>query len=67
MGRIEKDGFTELEYVTSEGHRKFIRTPWLIGADGKRGVVRKKFLEPEGVKQVDAVYVYSTSRSRVSH
>ncbi|KAF9895305.1 hypothetical protein FE257_000209 [Aspergillus nanangensis] len=58
VNRIEKDNATEVEYITSEGERKWIRTSWLVGADGKRGVIRKRFLEPEGVKQVDAVWPY---------
>ncbi|EED14951.1 conserved hypothetical protein [Talaromyces stipitatus ATCC 10500] len=58
LNRVEKDNVTEIEYLTPEGDRKWIRTSWLVGADGKRGVVRKKFLEPEGIKQVDAVWPY---------
>lgn len=42
--------------MTPEGDHKWIRASWLVGADGKRGVVRKKFLEPEGIKQIDALY-----------
>lgn len=53
--RNEDSGITTIEYRTSQGMHKYIQTQWLVGADGKRGVVRKKFLEPEGVKQVDAV------------
>lgn len=42
--------------MTLEGDHKWIRASWLVGADGKRGVVRKNFLELEGIKQVDALY-----------
>jgi 2-polyprenyl-6-methoxyphenol hydroxylase-like FAD-dependent oxidoreductase len=38
--------------------KRFIRTSWLVGADGKRGVVRKKFLEPEGIRQDDSDWPY---------
>lgn len=47
------------EYTNAEGQRKTIRGSWLIGADGKRGVVRKHFLEPTaGIRQVDSAYRY---------
>lgn len=31
---------------------------WLVGADGKSGVVRKQFLEPSGIKQEPGLYFY---------
>ncbi|KAK2750485.1 hypothetical protein FQN55_002085 [Onygenales sp. PD_40] len=58
ISRIEVDDHTILEYVTQDGTKHSIRTSWLVGADGKRGVVRKKFLEPEGVRQEDGFYTY---------
>ncbi|PLN82185.1 FAD/NAD(P)-binding domain-containing protein [Aspergillus taichungensis] len=58
ISRQEEDGIMTVGYVTSTGERKTIQTRWLVGADGKRGVVRKKFLEPEGIKQVDGVWPY---------
>lgn len=45
-------------YRDLDGRERFIRTSWLVGADGKRGVVRKKFLEPEGVRQEDGEWTY---------
>ncbi|KAK0637352.1 hypothetical protein B0T17DRAFT_651931 [Bombardia bombarda] len=42
---------TIVEYKTFDGTLKSTRTSWLIGADGKTGVVRKEFLEPVGIKQ----------------
>jgi 2-polyprenyl-6-methoxyphenol hydroxylase-like FAD-dependent oxidoreductase len=51
LGRTEEDGYTIVEYLDEKGAFKSVRTSWLIGADGKRGIVRKKFLEPEGIKQ----------------
>ncbi|KAI0203039.1 hypothetical protein F4808DRAFT_467697 [Astrocystis sublimbata] len=48
-----------VEYVDAKGKHKNIRSSWLIGADGKRGVVRKQFLErTAGVRQVDSAYKY---------
>lgn len=55
LSRTEGEDHTIIEYRTIEGTIQAIRTSWLVGADGKRGIVRKKFLEPEGIKQVDAV------------
>jgi 2-polyprenyl-6-methoxyphenol hydroxylase-like FAD-dependent oxidoreductase len=37
-----------------------IKTQWLIGADGKTGIVRKKFLEPvANVQQITGLYEYT--------
>ncbi|TGJ85353.1 hypothetical protein E0Z10_g3421 [Xylaria hypoxylon] len=47
------------EYTDAKGQPGSIRGSWLIGADGKRGVVRKHFLEPSaGVRQVSGTYKY---------
>ena len=49
----------QIEYIASDGSTKHIRTAWLIGADGKRGVVRKTFLEPiADIRQVHSDYRY---------
>ncbi|KXG48295.1 Monooxygenase, FAD-binding [Penicillium griseofulvum] len=58
LSRIENEDHTIIEYRTADGTLQYIRTSWLVGADGKRGIVRKRFLEPEGIKQVDAVWPY---------
>lgn len=55
LSRNEEKRTTVVEYRTHEGENKTICTSWLVGADGKRGVVRKRFLEPEGIKQQDAM------------
>lgn len=48
-----------IEYQDQHGKHHFIDCSWLIGADGKRGIVRKYFLEPDaGIKQVDGRYTY---------
>jgi 2-polyprenyl-6-methoxyphenol hydroxylase-like FAD-dependent oxidoreductase len=58
VNRTEEDGSVIVEYVDAEGTKRAIRTSWFIGADGKRGVVRKKFLEPEGIVQQVGLYVF---------
>lgn len=52
IGRTEEPRTVVVEYRDSNGDTKKLRAKWLIGADGKGGVVRKRFLEPEGIKQV---------------
>jgi len=48
-----------VHYKENETERQ-IKTQWLIGADGKTGVVRKKFLEPTAdVQQVTGLYEYT--------
>ncbi|KAI1132174.1 hypothetical protein F5Y10DRAFT_6706 [Nemania abortiva] len=47
------------EYKNAKGQSRTVRGSWLIGSDGKRGVVRKHFLEPTaGIRQVDSAYKY---------
>ncbi|GAP83802.1 putative monooxygenase-like protein [Rosellinia necatrix] len=47
------------EYTDAKGQLRTVRGSWLIGADGKRGIVRKHFLEPTaGIRQVDSSYKY---------
>lgn len=50
-GRIEEDDSVIIEYIDKDDKPQRIRASFLVGADGKRGVVRKKFLEPEGIVQ----------------
>ncbi|KAK0262738.1 hypothetical protein LTR35_017666 [Friedmanniomyces endolithicus] len=47
---IEEDanGVT-VGYVNRQGSQRRLRAPFLVGADGKTGYVRKKYLEPRGV------------------
>lgn len=59
INRVEEDPPT-ITYRTSDGFHKQIRAQWLVGADGKVGVVRKHFLEKSaGVEQVEGVYRYT--------
>lgn len=36
-----------------------LRAQWLVGADGKKGIVRKRFLEPNGITQHVGKYEYT--------
>ncbi|PPJ59947.1 hypothetical protein CBER1_09897 [Cercospora berteroae] len=48
-----------VEYTDSEGSKQRVEAAWLVGADGKRGIVRKKFLEPTaGIRQIHSDYRY---------
>ena len=38
-----------------------IRAQWLVGADGKKGIVRKRFLEPHGITQQAGRYAYEAT------
>ncbi|KAI1754704.1 hypothetical protein F4782DRAFT_456780 [Xylaria castorea] len=59
IGRKQSGTNIVVEYTDAQGQRINIRGSWLIGADGKRGVVRKHFLEPTaGIRQVDSAYKY---------
>jgi 2-polyprenyl-6-methoxyphenol hydroxylase-like FAD-dependent oxidoreductase len=61
VSKIKQMGETgvEIHYTTADGSEDSVRSRWLIGADGKKGVVRKDFLEPiAGVKQVYSDYRY---------
>lgn len=57
---MQNDAGVEVSYDTEDGSMRKIQTTWLIGADGKRGVVRKSFLEPlADIRQVDSSYQYT--------
>ncbi|KAH9896306.1 putative monooxygenase [Xylariomycetidae sp. FL2044] len=61
IGRDQPNGtdLITVEYKDRHESRSFIQGSWLIGADGKKGVVRKRFLEASaGIKQVDSDYKY---------
>ncbi|KAF5648070.1 3-(3-hydroxy-phenyl)propionate 3-hydroxycinnamic acid hydroxylase [Fusarium sp. NRRL 52700] len=59
VSRSEQDP-PVIDFNDSQGTRQQIKGEWLIGADGKLGIVRKHFLEPTvGIKQQDGLYPYS--------
>lgn len=45
----EDENSVIVQYTTSSGDSKNIRGKFLVGADGKTGFVRKKYLEPQGI------------------
>ncbi|KAH7169580.1 hypothetical protein DER46DRAFT_681500, partial [Fusarium sp. MPI-SDFR-AT-0072] len=49
----------EVSYTTSDGASTDLRGKYLVGADGKRGIVRKGFLEPRGVEQAEGKIHYA--------
>ncbi|KAI0599778.1 monooxygenase-like protein [Biscogniauxia sp. FL1348] len=58
-GREQHGTEVIVEYTDTTGRSQRVRGSWLVGADGKRGVVRKQFLEPSaGIRQVDSSYKY---------
>ncbi|KAH8655231.1 hypothetical protein BX600DRAFT_500470 [Xylariales sp. PMI_506] len=59
VDRELSDADVVVTYNTVDGSSRSIRGKWLIGADGKKGIVRKHFLEKSaGIKQVDSAYKY---------
>jgi 2-polyprenyl-6-methoxyphenol hydroxylase-like FAD-dependent oxidoreductase len=48
-GISEDDNFVYIDYRTPEDTLRRIRGKFLVGADGKTGFTRKKYLEPRGV------------------
>ncbi|EED13286.1 monooxygenase, putative [Talaromyces stipitatus ATCC 10500] len=59
VAREETTDNVSVQYVDRNGAKQEVRGLWLVGADGKRGVVRKKFLEPSaGVRQEVGIFEY---------
>lgn len=49
-----------VEYRDDNCRTRVIRGQWLVGADGKTGIVRKSFLEPcAGIRQEEGCYRYN--------
>lgn len=48
-----------MQYLDRGKVKQQLRASWLVGADGKRGVVRKNFLEPSaGIRQERGIFEY---------
>jgi 2-polyprenyl-6-methoxyphenol hydroxylase-like FAD-dependent oxidoreductase len=45
----EDDNYVYVDYTNGQGGTRRIRASFLVGADGKTGYVRKKYLEPKGI------------------
>jgi 2-polyprenyl-6-methoxyphenol hydroxylase-like FAD-dependent oxidoreductase len=57
----ENKEWTYCEYTDSEGNTRRIRSKFFVGADGKTGYTRKKYLEPKGIQMERAhKYVHRT-------
>ncbi|KIW12496.1 hypothetical protein PV08_09773 [Exophiala spinifera] len=48
-GVSEDEGYAYVDYVDAQGSSHRIKAPFLVGADGKTGYVRKMYLEPRGI------------------
>jgi 2-polyprenyl-6-methoxyphenol hydroxylase-like FAD-dependent oxidoreductase len=46
----EDDDFVYVTYEHSNGGKNSLKGKFLVGADGKTGFTRKRYLEPRGVK-----------------
>ncbi|TPX15235.1 uncharacterized protein E0L32_004512 [Thyridium curvatum] len=60
-GRTEcgRTSTTVVHYRDPSGSARDIACTWLVGADGKKGIVRKKFLEPTaGIRQETGLFAY---------
>jgi 2-polyprenyl-6-methoxyphenol hydroxylase-like FAD-dependent oxidoreductase len=55
----ETDEGVEVTYTDSAGTVKHIQGRVLVGADGKRGYIRKHFLEPHGIIQETGIHSYA--------
>ncbi|RHZ70316.1 hypothetical protein CDV55_107039 [Aspergillus turcosus] len=59
VGRDEHADGVTIHYLDSNKTPSQIHAAWLVGADGKRGIVRKHFLEPSaGVRQESGIFEY---------
>jgi 2-polyprenyl-6-methoxyphenol hydroxylase-like FAD-dependent oxidoreductase len=58
--REELDSGVIVGYEDQAGSLRHIKCSWMIGADGKKGVVRKYFLEPTAnIKQETGLFAYT--------
>jgi 2-polyprenyl-6-methoxyphenol hydroxylase-like FAD-dependent oxidoreductase len=54
----------KVQYICQNGPRAQLTGNFLVGADGKRGYVRKKHLEAKGIRQKVGMYVACLSLSQ---
>jgi 2-polyprenyl-6-methoxyphenol hydroxylase-like FAD-dependent oxidoreductase len=47
----ELDGKVKVYYKSQDGQNQHVSCTFLVGADGKRGYVRKGYLEAKGIRQ----------------
>lgn len=53
----ESEEWTYCEYTDAEGKTHHIRSKFFVGADGKTGYTRKRYLEPKGI-QMERAHKY---------
>ncbi|KIW02534.1 uncharacterized protein PV09_05992 [Verruconis gallopava] len=59
VDRVEEDDRVIINYIENSDSERQIQCCWLVGADGKKGTVRKRFLEPEvGIVQETGILPY---------
>ncbi|OKP06049.1 hypothetical protein PENSUB_6535 [Penicillium subrubescens] len=59
VGRDEHAEGVTVHYLNRDQKSCQIQAGWLVGADGKRGIVRKHFLEPSaGIRQEVGIFEY---------
>ena len=46
----EDQDWVYTDYTNSEGQPSRVQSKFLVGADGKTGFTRKKYLEPKGIR-----------------
>ncbi len=46
----EDEDWVYVVYQDESGTERHVRSKFLVGADGKKGYVRKNYLEPKGVR-----------------
>lgn len=49
LGMREGENAVEVTYADQQGSEHRLSAPFLVGADGKTGFVRKQYLEPRGI------------------
>ncbi|KAH7267931.1 hypothetical protein B0J15DRAFT_441099 [Fusarium solani] len=60
-GIREVDGGVQAIYQREDGETMEIQGKHLVGADGKRGYVRKGYLEAKGIQQLPGLYKYEAT------
>jgi 2-polyprenyl-6-methoxyphenol hydroxylase-like FAD-dependent oxidoreductase len=62
VSRQELDDGLIVDFKGAGGEVQQIKCSWMVGTDGKKGVVRKKFLEPTAnIKQEVGLSSYSAT------
>lgn len=53
---LEVDDGVVVSYTRPDGTEARLKSAYLVGADGKRGFVRKEYLEAKGIEQIPGLY-----------